>query len=262
MATNSNLTKFGFAFPFGSPHVSRTIMLSELSALLEYVNPVDASRATYIRAIVEENCLAKRTDKNRIISKRYLLELYSLDPNVLLFRALLYFWRRDSVSRPLIALLCAYARDPLLRASAKYVLPLPEGSSVTRQTMEGFLENLEPGRYSPGKLASNAKNLNSSWTQTGHLAGRTMKTRARAVPTAGSLSYALLLSYLTGARGRALFSSEYVKLLDCSYEKAVELAEEASRKGWIVFKRVGDVIEVLFPNLINEQQLEWLREQN
>ena len=51
-------------------------------------------------------------------------------------------------------------------------------------------------------------------------------------------------------------------MLDCSFDKAIELAEEASRKGWIVFKRVGDVIEVLFPNLINEQEMEWLREQS
>jgi hypothetical protein len=72
----------------------------------------------------------------------------------------------------------------------------------------------------------------------------------------------LLLGYLTGVRGQALFQTEYIKLLDCPLDKAIELAEEASRKGWIVFKRVGDVIEVLFPNLINPEEMEWLREQN
>jgi len=70
------------------------------------------------------------------------------------------------------------------------------------------------------------------------------------------------LRYLASARGKALFRTEYVKLLDCSFNKAIELAEVASRKGWIVFKRVGDVIEVLFPNLITAQEMEWLREQN
>lgn len=262
MTKKNKLKKFGFSFPAGSAHVSRTMMFAELGTLLDHFNASDSSRAEYIRAIVEDNCLAKRTDKNRIISKRYLLELYSLDPNMLLFRSLLFFWKRDPGGRHLIALLCAYARDPLLRASAKYVLPLDEGVSATRESMEEFLDSLDPGRYSPGKLASNAKNLNSTWTQSGHLNGRTRKIRSKATPTAGCLSYALLLGYLTGIRGRALFTSEYVKLLDCSLEKAVELAEEASRKGWIVFKRVGDVIEVLFPNLINEQELEWLREQS
>ena len=111
-------------------------------------------------------------------------------------------------------------------------------------------------------MRSTAQNINSTWTKSGHLFGRVRKVRARANPTAGSVSYALLLGYLTGVRGQALFQSEYIKLLDRTSDKAIELAEEASRKGWIVFKRVSDVIEVLFPNLINQEEMEWLREQN
>jgi hypothetical protein len=42
----------------------------------------------------------------------------------------------------------------------------------------------------------------------------------------------------------------------------MQLAAEASRRGWIVFKRVGEVIEVLFPTLIQAQEMEWIREQN
>ncbi|MFZ5764628.1 MAG: hypothetical protein ACOY4H_03420 [Thermodesulfobacteriota bacterium] len=258
----NQLARFGFSFPIGSPHLSRTMMLTELHALLDYVSSSNATRADYAGAIVENNCLAKRTVKNRLISKRYLVELYSLDPNLVLFRALLFFWRRDPNGFPLLALLCVYARDSLLRASAKYILPLAEGMSVNRKAMEGFLDSLDPGRYSPGKLASNAKNINSTWTQSGHLSGRTNKLRVKANPTAGSVSYALLLGYLAGSRGQALFQTEYTKLLDCTFDKAIELAEEASRKGWIVFKRVGDVIDVLFPNLINQEEMEWLREQS
>jgi hypothetical protein len=257
-----SLTRFGFAFPFGSPHVSRTMMFAELNMLLEYISTREASKEEYARAIVEENCLAKRTEKNRIISRRFLVELYSLDPQKLLFRSLLYFWQRDQAGRPLLALLCAYARDGLLRSSAQYILPLAQGKPLSRHSMEVFLENLAPGRYSPGKLASNAKNLNATWTQSGHLKGKSNKTRARANPTAGSVSYAVLLGYLTGVRGQSLFQTEYTKLLDCTFDTAIELAEEASRKGWIVFKRVGDVIEVLFPNLINQEEMEWLRGQS
>lgn len=255
------LTKLGFAFPKGSPHVSRTIMLAELELLLEYAGPA-AGKADYSKAIIETNCLAKRTEKNRQISRRYLVELYGLDRDRLLFRSLLFFWSRDPKAHPLLALLCAYARDPLLRASAKYILALPAGALVTRETMEDFLDKLAPGRYSSGKLASNAKNLNSTWTQTGHLQGRVRKIRNRANPTAGSVAYALLLAYLTGGRGPALLQSEYLKVLDCPPERAVELAEEASRKGWLLWKRVGDVIEVHFPGLINPKEMEWLREQS
>ena len=259
---NNKLKLLGFASPAGSPHVSRTMMLAELTALLDAVDDNKASREDYVRAIIEANCLGKRTEKNRLISKRYLVELYAIDPNVLLFRALLFFWRRDVTGRPLLALLCAYARDTLLRASAGYILPLPEGASVSRESTEQFLDSLSPGRYSPGKLASNAKNINSTWTQSGHLNGRVRKIRTPVQATPGAVAYALLLGYLTGDRGEALMRTDYIKLLDSTFENAVALAEDASRKGWIVFKRVDNVIEAVFPNQLNPQEMEWLREQN
>ena len=59
-----------------------------------------------------------------------------------------------------------------------------------------------------------------------------------------------------------MLTSEYVRILNCPVSLALTLAEEASRKGWIVWKRVGDVMEVHFPNLINEQEAEWIREQS
>ena len=86
--------------------------------------------------------------------------------------------------------------------------------------------------------------------------------RHKADPTPGAVAYALFLGYLTGVRGESLFMTEYAKILDCSFERAKELAGDASRRGWIVFKRIGDVIEVLFPNLLNAQEMEWIREQN
>ena len=141
------------------------------------------------------------------------------------------------------------------------ILKAPEGSVITRESVEELIDSLEPGRFSKATLKSTAQNINSSWTKSGHLTGRNKKIRNRAAPTAGSAAYALLLGYLAGARGQGLFRTEYTKLLDCSRETTIELAEQASRRGWITYKRVGDVIEVLFPNLINQQEQEWLREQ-
>ena len=92
--------------------------------------------------------------------------------------------------------------------------------------------------------------------------GKARKIRTISNPTAGNVAYALLLGYLSGVRGENLFKTEYVKLLDCTVERAMELAEDASRKGWITFKRVGNVMEVLFPNLLTPQEMEWIREQN
>jgi hypothetical protein len=86
--------------------------------------------------------------------------------------------------------------------------------------------------------------------------------RARAVATPGAASLALLLGYVSVLRGESLLKSDYTRMLDCSFEQTLELAEDASRRGWISLKRVGQVSEVLFPNLITAQEMEWLREQN
>jgi len=88
------------------------------------------------------------------------------------------------------------------------------------------------------------------------------KIRSRATATAGATAYALFLGFLTGERGESLFKTDYAKLFDCSFERAVEFAESSSRKGWIVFNRVRNVIEVLFPSLLTEQEMEWIREQS
>ena len=257
---NENLTRFGFSFNRGGTHTSRTMMLDELREVISYLDNPDASKADYFQAIDDENCLGKRSGKTRTLTYRHLVELYSLNPATTLYRALLFFWQRDPDGQPLLALLCTYARDSVFRSTAPFILNFTEGSIVSRQALEEFIDSKEADRFSKGTLKSTAQNINSTWTKSGHLTGKAKKIRTRAIPTAGSVSYALLLGYLAGVRGHALFSTEYTKLLDCSFERTIELAEEASRKGWIVFKRAGDIIEVLFPKLITEQETEWLRE--
>ncbi len=262
MAKNhKSLARFGFRFERGGAHSSRTMMLDELEALLGYVDREDAPKGDYLWAVEEDNCLAKRSGKTRRLTYRHLAELYSLDTAHILFRALRHFWKRDEAGRPLLAVLCAYARDSIFRSTAPFILKCPEGTVINRESLEEFIDCQEPGRFSKATLKSTAQNINSSWTKSGHLSGRVKKIRTHPTPTPGSISYALLLGYLTGARGQELFRTEYIKLLDCPRDKAIELAEEASRKGWITFKRVGDVMEVLFPSLINQQEQEWLREQ-
>ncbi len=237
-------------------------MLVELRALLSYVDSADAARADYLEAIQTANCLGKRSGKTRTLTFRHLADLYALDSSLLVFRALRFFWQRDVDAQPLLAVLCAYSRDPILRATASFVLTFQEGATVTREEMEEFIDAQEPGRFSKATLKSTAQNINSSWTQSGHLSGRVRKVRARAVGTAGAMSFALLLGYVSGLRGESLFMSDFARMLDCSFEKTIELAEDASRRGWISLKRVGQVVEVLFPNLITAQEMEWLREQN
>jgi hypothetical protein len=242
--------------------MARTMMLSELRQLLDSVPASTLSNDVYIRAIEEDNCLRKRSSRTRVLTRRHLANLYGLRADTTVFRTLRYFWQRDPDARPLIAYLCAYARDPLLRAGAPFVLNLADGQVFSREALEEHLEKKYPGRFSRATLTSTARNLASTWAQAGYLTGRVKKIRSRAKATAGSTAYALFLGFLTGERGESLFKTDYAKLLDCSFERAMEFAEVASRKGWIVLKRVGNVIEVLFPALLTEQETEWIREQS
>lgn len=258
--SNSNvLSNFGFRLKYGSAHTARTIMLEDLQSVLAYVSS-DSPKSVYLKSIIEDNCLGKRSEKNRVLTARHLAYLYSLDPSVTLFRALRYFWERDIDGQPLLALLCSYSRDSLLRISAPFILPYTEGEVVTRVSLEEFLEDFFPGRFSKATLKSIAQNLNSSWTKSGHLLGRATKTRSRVIATPGAVSYALLLGYLEGIRGETLFMTDYTQLLDTSVARLIELAERASQRGWIIFNRIGNVMEVQFPNLFTVQERVWIHE--
>ena len=260
--SNEPFSRFGFRQDRGGPHLARTIMLKELKLLFSFVDEPDADKEMYLRSIVEDNCLNKRSDKTRKLTARHLVNLYGLDPNITLFRSFRYFWERDKEGQPLLALLVAIARDSILKSSVPFIQNCTLGQRVTREAIEVFIDDLETGRFSTATLKSTAQNINSSWTQSGHLKGRVKKVRTKAKATPGAASLALLLGYLSGVRGESLFQTEYVKLLDCSMEESIELSVEASRKGWIVLKRLGTVIEVLFPNLLSQQEMEWIREQS
>lgn len=262
LTANNKLERLGFSHKRGGVHTARTMMLAELRALLSYVEAPNAAKSDYLAAIQTANCLRKRSGKTRTLTFRHLAALYTLDPNFLVFRTLRYFWQRDPEGQALLALLCGYVRDPILRATAPFVLSLRTGTILSRDAMEEFIDALEPGRFSKATLQSTAQNINSTWTQAGHLSGHVRKVRVRPVATPGAVSFGLLLGYVSGLRGELLFNSDLMRLLDCSVEKSIDLAGNASLRGWIALKRVGPVVEVLFPNLITAQEMEWLREPN
>lgn len=255
------LMRFGFSFKKESVHTSRTMMLKEITRLLDSV-PEEAQLESYISSIINDNCLGKRSGITRKLSANYLSDLYILNPDKVLFKAFRFFWLRDKQARPLISLLSAYVQDAILRQSAEYILTLQLGTEARKAEMEKFFERKYPDRFSSAMMRSLIQNIRSTWTQSGHLEGYSIKIRSQAEATPGAVAYALLLGYLTGSRGESLFATEYAGLLNCSTSRSIELAEVASRRGWIVFKRVGTVIEVLFPNLLTEQEMEWIREPN
>jgi hypothetical protein len=259
---DNKLARLGISRACGGVHTARTIMLNDLRALLSHVDSVDAPNTAYRESVINANCLGKRSVRTRTLTFRHLSHLYTLHPSLLVFRTLRFIWNRDVEGQPLSAALCAYSRDAILRASAPFILGLSDGEIVNREALEDFIEAQAPGRFSNATLKSTVRNINSSWTQSGHLRGRVRKVRTRAFATPGAVSFALLLGYVSGLRGELLFKSEFTRMLDCPFDKTIELAEDASRRGWITLKRVGQVVEVVFPNLVTAQEMEWLREQN
>ena len=210
---NNKSDRFGFKHVRSGTHLARTMMLEELQRLLSYVDDPNAEKNHFFQAIEKENCLAKRSNKTRKLTARHLTDLYLLDPAVALFRNLRFFWNRDPEGQPMIALTCAYARDSILKSSAAFIQSYSHGEKVTREALEEFIDNQEPGRFSKATLKSTAQNINATWTKSGHLTGRVIKIRSRPEATCGAMSYALLLGYLKGARGESLLKTEFTRLL-------------------------------------------------
>ncbi len=248
-ADEARLRDAGFRWGDKGTHTSRTIMLDELQAVLSHSRP-DATRADYLTAIHDDNCLGKRTAATRKLSSQRLSELYALDPDVPLFRVMRRCWYSDRDGQAILAMLLALARDPLLRASAPPVLRMRPGEELARQQMTDALNRVVGSRLSESTLDKVVRNAASSWTQSGHLKGRGRKARQAVTPTAATTAFALLLGYLAGKRGEALFESLWAQVLDAPAGELMHLAMDARRLGFIDMSQSGGVIDVAFSRLL------------
>lgn len=246
---------WGFRSGDRGTHTSRTIMLEELSHLLDAA-PGESTREVYVAAIMGANCLGKRTAATRKLSLQRLTELYGLDPQVILFRVLRDLWARFEGSRPLLAMLMALARDPLLRATAAAVIRTPLSHEFARQPMKDALAQTVGQRLNDATLDKVIRNASSSWTQSGHLRGRGRKLRQSVEATPAATTYALLLGFALGRRGYSLFQTPWAAILDAGPDDLVDMAVDAKRLGLLEFKQTGSMIDVSFPALITDKERE------
>lgn len=224
------------------------MMLDELTAVLSAVGD-GASRDDYEAAIVKDNCLGKATAATRRLTNQRLGELYGLDPRMPLFRVLRRIWFIDLQGRPLLALQCAIARDPLLAATVAPVLALAPSSDIQRDAIRAALRDAVDERLSPATLEKVIRNVASSWEQAGHFVGRTFKKRATVRATSGSVAFGLYLGHAVGFRGASLFATGWVSLLDCTPARARDLALEAKRIGLIDLRLSGEVVDLVLDRL-------------
>ncbi len=218
-------------------------MLVELTELLAGM-PDDAERAAYAAAIVDDNLLGKQTAATRRLTNQRLGELYGLDPRIPLFRILRRLWAVDGAGRPLLALLCVLARDPLLRATAPPVLALPAGAELVRTTLLDALRHAVGGRLNEAVLDKVARNAASTWSQSGHLHGRVRKLRQAVSPTPGSAAFALWLGSLEGLAGEQLLDCGWARALDQHGHALLPAALHAKQLGLIHARAGGGVVEI------------------
>jgi len=229
--------------------MARSMMLPELRVLLAAVPP-DAGRARYRGAIIHENVLGKPTFASRRKAEKHLYELYGLDPSLALFRLLRRFAAEDADSLPLLALTCCFCRDPQLRASFALIEDLKPGEVLPRERMESHLEAAFPGRYSTIMKTGLAKNVNATWTASGHLVGRAVKRRATPTPRVAASTYAMFAGYLLGLRGELLVSSVFAQLVGADPSTVTAHLSAAARYGWLRFRHAGGVMEIDFSGLL------------
>ena len=239
------LERAGFRFGACGTQSSRSIMLPELSELLDAL-PKNASRADYRTSIVEDNILAKPTRSARLTSAQCLTQLYALDHEVPLFRVLRRLWeceRASSHGRPLLGLLTALARDPLLRLTAGPVLALPAARELVRSEFADSIRQETGPRFNDAVLNKVAINAATSWTQSGHLEGRRHKIRRVVSPTPAAAALAVWLAESEGLEGLRLMDSRWAAVLDAPVDAMMEYAAQASRLGLIRLRAAGNVVE-------------------
>lgn len=240
------LEAFGIKFSSGGAHLSRTMMLTELDAVLAAV-ALGSSALDYRAAIVLRNVLGKATDSTRKESLRRLRELYALDEMRPIFKLLRKLHSVDAASLPLLAVQVAWARDPLFRATTQPVMTASDGQRVETASLAQGLDQVFPRHYSQVSRNKITRNAASSWTQSRHLAGRSSKTRQRVIATPVAVTMALFLGDIAGYHGAAVFSNPWCRLLDLNADRARAIAQEAHRAGLLKLRAVGEIVELSFP---------------
>jgi hypothetical protein len=223
----------------GGPHQSKTMMLADLTALIAADGQHDPSES-----VLHRNVLGKPSFRARQAALYRLRQLYGLDDAAPICRALLVLWPRDTAGRPMLALLCALARDPSLRDGAAAVLDAVSGTQVRWPAIASAFEDKNPGRLGAKMAKSLAQNAASSWTQAEFLVGAVRKVRVRAKPTPTVAAYAAFIASLCGFGGPALLESRWLDVVDRPAEDRLSLLRQAEGLGLVRIRSAGDVLEI------------------
>ncbi len=241
-AEPKQLTKLGFKLGAGGIHMSKTIMLQELTALL-------AATAAHpdvplVDLVAEHNVLSKATGTARRSTLTRLSSLYGVVDQPPVTRVIGKLWSLDTAGRPLLALLAALARDSVLRESAQVIAAAAPGTPVRWPDFARSFQSTHPGRWSEKMLKSMSQNCASTWTQTSHLTGFKAKMRSRPKATPYVAAYAALLAEWSGFGGPALVDSPWLAVTDLDTVGRIALLRDADSLGLLRLRTGGGIVEV------------------
>jgi len=80
------------------------------------------------------------------------------------------------------------------------------------------------------------------------------KKRSRPVAAPVNVTFAFLLGYLCGLRGKMLLDTVWARMLDRTPAEIADLATQASRQGWMSYKAAGSIFEITFPGLLTPRE--------
>jgi hypothetical protein len=233
-------SNFGVRVRGGGAHQSKTLMSSEIVTLLGII---PKGHIDFRASILSDNVLGKTTTSSRESVFRNLSSLYGFASKPPLTKAFFELAAADASSVTLLALLTALARDPLLRDSATVVNSSDPGEHVQWATFAELFDATYPERFSMKMVRSLSQNCASTWTQSGHLAGRT-KVRQKLHPSPSVAALAALIATVCGFTGPALLTSGWFRVLDLSPESGVELLRSAEVRGLTRVRSAGEVLEI------------------
>jgi len=238
--------RFGGIIKGTSAHLARTVMFSELEMLLQSTNS-NSNTEQYKNAIIEDNCLRKYTVSARKEAYRKLKMLYALNTRNKLFSLFRKLYESEPEELPLLAYMCAYCRDYLLRSGNDFLQTIPTGMKVCSDIFVPYINKLYPNIYSQVTINSISRNLLSSFYKTGHISGTKInKIRSIAKPGAAAVTFAAILAYVSGERGFYLCDNEFTHALDCSKASALSLLSDADAKGLIRLRLLGEFMDIKF----------------
>lgn len=227
-------------------HTSRTIMLSELSKVMNH----GISQGDFADSF-SDNVAGKLSKSNQEKTNRYLKQLYKFDDEDPAFVSFRWFWKNAPESEcPIITLQYAIRNDYLLTESIEVLQAARIGDKAAINYFVDNLEKCHPNRFTPATLLSVAQNIASSWKQAGFIEGKVKNIRRQPEVGYWAVTFALLLGYLDGMRGEFLLGSKYINALGMPNQRVKELILEASKRDLVQYQSSGHVTAIILSNLL------------